>query len=135
MRKLLQGLVTVMVLAAASNAFAAEPNAKGERSLDRAINGRVAGQPVACINPAKIYSTDVIDKTAIVYRMSDGQIYVNRPTLGAHNLDHDLVVYTIHSVEPLCRNDFVNLIDGKGSRWFAASVAMGPFVPYAPAKR
>lgn len=133
MRKMLQGLVTVAVLATAFGASAGELDAKSKRSLDLAINGRVAGRPVACINPSKIYSTDVIDKTAIVYRMSDGELYVNRPTQGAHNLDHNAVVLTRKGIEPLCSNDFVNLGDVGG--WVTASVAMGPFVPYAPAAR
>jgi len=136
MRKVLQGLVTVAVLATASNAFAGELGAKAQRSLDRAINGRVAGAPVACINPSQIRSTEVVDKTAVLYRMSDGKLYVNRPILGAHNLDHNAVVYTGNRVQPLCSNQFVNLGDPDPRiGWVTASVAMGPFVPYAPAAR
>lgn len=136
MRKVLQGLVAVMVLAAGSSAFAGDENGKAERSLKLAINGRVPGQPIACIYPSQIGSTEIIDGTAIVYRMVNGKVYVNYPRVGAHNLEHNAVIRMGSTVRPLCYNDFVTLYDNGGTTYgVTASVAMGPFVPYVVAER
>ena len=135
MRKMLHGLITAAILATASSAMAGDES--GEAGLDRLIKGRVAGQPVACINAGRIRGIQIIDRTAIIYRMSNGQIYVNRPALGAANLSSDAVINTTAIQGPLCSNEFVTFYDqgGMGMRGVAASVAMGPFVPYALAQR
>lgn len=134
MRKMLHGLIMVATLATASTALAGDNNSKAERSLKLAINGRVPGQPIACIYPSQIGSTEIIDGTAIVYRMTNGKVYVNYPRLGAHNLERDAVARIGSTVRPLCYNDFVTLYDN-GSGIVAASVSMGPFVPYVVAER
>lgn len=137
MRKMLHGLIMAAILATAFSAMAGDDADKAERSLDRVISGRVAGQPVSCISTARVRAIQIIDRTAIVYLMSNGQIYVNRPTQGAQNLDSDAALHMVGAQGPLCTNEFVTFYDqgGRGIRGVAASVAMGPFVPYAPAPR
>jgi hypothetical protein len=51
-----------------------------EAKLAKLLEGRTAGAPVDCINQRLIASSQIIDKTAIVYRMPGGALYVNRPT-------------------------------------------------------
>lgn len=136
MRAMFQGVVAAAVVAAAFGASAGELNTKGERSLDRTINGRVASQPVNCIDPRRAVSTEIMDRTAIVYRMPDNKLYVNRPTLGVGNLDPEAIVSWNNVNTALCSHDFVNLYDRGGTGPFlpSGSVRLGQFVPYSPAQ-
>jgi hypothetical protein len=137
MRSWLTGLMTVAVLATASSALAGdEGNAKGERSLAKMVEGRVAGEPVDCIDPRRALMTDVIDKTAIVIRMPGGIVYVNRPEMGVAALDHDFIINPRTNGVRLCRGDAVAMVDrgGKGSAGSRASVSLGQFVPYTKQK-
>jgi len=129
--------MTVAVLATASSALAGdEGNAKGERSLAKMVEGRVAGEPIDCIDPRRALMTDVIDKTAIVIRMPGGIVYVNRPEMGVAALDHDFIINSRTNGVRLCRGDAVAMVDrgGKGSAGSRASVSLGQFVPYTKQK-
>lgn len=137
MRPMLQGLAAIVVLAAASNAFAATvsnaPNPKGEAKLAKLLEGRVAGKPVSCINLRGSDSSQIIDGTAIVYNGPGGRYYVNRPRGGADSLRYDDVLVTRTTGAQLCRTDPVTLVDSL-SRFPRGFVNLGDFVPYAKPK-
>lgn len=136
MGAMFKGLLALAVLAGATSAVASEAQ-RNERVLARAIDGRVAGAPVACVTFNQPYSTEVIDKTAVVYRLRDGTMYVNRPLANAENLTRDASSWRESpSQRPLCVNDVTGDYGGdiyaNYRRTFrAAVVTMGPFVPYA----
>ncbi|MFD1611101.1 hypothetical protein ACFSCW_04720 [Sphingomonas tabacisoli] len=116
------------VLAAALLAPAvAAPRLSPEARLDKAIGDRVPGKPVSCINLRDIQSSEIIDKTAIVYRVGS-KLYVNRPH-GANWLDDDDILVTKTVTGQLCRIDTVTLID-RTSRFQRGFVTLADFVPY-----
>jgi hypothetical protein len=101
---------------------------KGEGRIARAVEGRVAGDPVDCIDMRKVRNTIVIPETAIVYD-AGRTIYVNRPRGGARSLDSwDVLVTRLHSSE-LCTVDPVHLYDST-LRMPTGFVSLGEFVPY-----
>lgn len=53
------------------------PRLHPEQQLARILQGRVAGKPVNCVDLQNIRSTQIIDRTAIVYG-AGSTIYVNR---------------------------------------------------------
>jgi hypothetical protein len=111
-----------------STSAAAAPRLQPEQQLARAIEGRVAGEPVNCINLRNVRSTKIIDRTAIVYEAGN-TVYVNRPRNGARSLDQwDVLVTKTHSSQ-LCSIDVVQLYD-TGSRMQTGFVFLGDFVPY-----
>jgi hypothetical protein len=111
-----------------STSAAAAPRLQPEQQLARAIEGRVAGEPVNCINLRNVRSTQIIDRTAIVYEAGN-TVYVNRPRNGARTLDQwDVLVTKTHSSQ-LCSIDVVQLYD-TGSRMQTGFVFLGDFVPY-----
>lgn len=117
-------LLTALALPAAAAA-----QKDGEAELAKAIAGRTAGKPVACIMLRDIRSSRIIDKTAIVYEMNNGLIYVNRPRTGASTLDwSDVMVTDTHSSQ-LCSIDTVKLYD-TGIRMQTGWVGLDDFVPY-----
>lgn len=112
-------------------AMAAEQRSeRGEEQLARALEGRVAGEPVDCIASSRIRSTRIINRTAIVYD-TGRTLYVNRPN-GARSLDNWDVLVTKQSTPQLCSIDVVSLYD-PGSRMQSGVVFLNEFVPYEKA--
>ncbi|MGQ0661302.1 hypothetical protein [Sphingosinicella sp.] len=124
MRKLLPLIAGGLL--AAGPALAANP--QGEEQLERALAGRVAGEPVRCINLHGSSSSTIIDDTAILYRVG-GTIYVNRPRAGAESLDRsDTMVNRLWGSQ-LCSIDTVRMVDPT-TGFFRGIVFLGEFVPY-----
>ena len=129
---------TLLTLAAAAAAFAPaqasspDPD-KGERQLAQALEGRVAGEPVDCIDLHRIRSSRIINRTAIVYD-SGGTLYVNRPRSGASSLKDWDVMVTRPFGSRLCRVDTVQMVS-PGSHMLSGIVFLGDFVPYKRTER
>jgi len=100
-----------------------------EVRLEKPLEGRVARKPVNCIRPCQIQSSQIFEKTAIVYKVG-GIWYVNR--LGSNFLRRDLVLLTNTHSSELCSVDIVRLLDS-GLHFPAGSLGLGQFVPYANA--
>lgn len=130
MRQILKASIAGAALTLAGAAVAAPAP---EARLERLLEGRVAGKPVNCINQRDIHSAEIVDKTAIVYRIGS-KLYVNRPRSGANWLDRDDILVTrSFGTSQLCRIDFVNLID-RTALFPTGFVTLGDFVPYTRAK-
>ena len=126
MRSLLPLIVGSLLLASA--AADAAPRTDPQARLARALEGRTAGEPVNCISLRRIRSSQIIEKTAILYD-AGGTIYVNRPRGGAESLDrHDVLVTKTQSSQ-LCSIDTVDLYDS-ASRMFRGVVFLDQFIPY-----
>ena len=111
----------------------AAPESKGEAKLARLLEGRVAGEPVSCIQLSRITSSQVINDTAIVYR-TGSTLYVNRPRAGAGSLSDWDVLVTRTTIDQLCSIDTVQTVDS--SQGFLTGVVfLGEFVPYRRAGR
>lgn len=117
------------ILATSATAAVPRDNASGEARLARIVEGRTAGAPVDCINLRGITSTEVIDRTAIIYR-SGGRLYVNRPDAGLSSLRRNDILVTRTSLSQLCSVDVVRLLDPT-VRFQTGFVGLGRFVPYS----
>lgn len=124
-------LVTVSLVASPA-AFAAKKKLTGEEQLAKLLEGREAGKPVTCIQLSQADNTQIIDKTALVYRVG-GTLYVNRPT-NADRLDNDDILVTKTFSSQLCRLDTVQLHD-RTSRMWSGFVGLQDFVPYKRVKK
>ena len=123
--------ITSFALAAAALGAVSAASAASlppEARLARLLDGRVAGKPVNCISQRDIRSAEIIDDTAIVYRVG-GKLFVNRPRSGASWLDRDDIMVTNTIGSQLCRVDAVRLID-RASLFPTGFVSLGEFVPY-----
>jgi hypothetical protein len=127
MNRISISLLGAALLAAVMPAAAAPRD--GEAELAKAIAGRTAGKPVDCIFLRDIRASRIIDRTAIVYEMGNGLIYVNRPTSGADMMNWtDVMITDTHSSQ-LCNIDTIKLWDS-GVRMPSGWVGLGDFVPY-----
>ncbi|RZF66351.1 hypothetical protein EWE75_00315 [Sphingomonas populi] len=125
-----QCLTAIAALAVVASAVPAQAKERltGEAKLAQMLDGRVAGKPVDCLSLTQIRSSEIIDRTAIVYTANDGTLYVNRPS-GANFLDDDDILVSEPRNGQACRIDIVRLID-RGSRMPGASIGLNDFVPY-----
>ena len=124
MRKLLPLIAASMLIGGAAQAKPVDHEAE----LARLLAGRVAGQPVDCIDMHRVISSHIVPGTAIVYD-AGGVLYVNRPRAGAESMDDwDIMINRLWSSQ-LCSIDTVELVD-QGSRMYSGSVFLGEFVPY-----
>ena len=119
-------LIGGMLMAAALPAGAARVDP--ETRLAKEQQGRVAGKPVDCIQLHTIQSSQIFEKTAILYK-SGATWYVNRPDSGGSFLDRDDVLVTNTHSPNLCSIDIVRLLDS-GSHFPSGSLGLGKFVPY-----
>ncbi len=125
MRRLLTALLGTALLATPA---AAGTRLSPEAELADELKGRVAGEPVSCINLSNVRSVRIIDRTAIIYD-AGRVLYVNRPRSGARSLDRwDTLVTRLHT-NRLCRPEVVRLYDS-ASRFETGAVFLGDFVPY-----
>lgn len=116
-------------VSAAPSKAVAERQAKAEAKLAKRLEGRTPGQPVRCLRLNNIRSSQIYDRTAIVYEGLGGVLYVNRPRSGAQTLDRDDVLVTRTYTGDLCSIDIVHLWDPM-SRMQNGFVGLGEFVPY-----
>ena len=126
MRHLIPALIAAAALAATPAAAAEKRDPEAE--LAKLLEGRVAGEPQKCITLSSVSGSQIIDKTAIVYRIGS-TLWVNRPKGGAESLDDDDILVTKTIGSQLCNIDTVELRDSS-SRMYAGFVSLGDFVPY-----
>jgi hypothetical protein len=131
MRHLIPALLAAAAIAAAPAATAREKLAP-EDQLAKLLEGRVAGEPQDCISLSTARSSQIIEKTAIVYKVGS-TYWVNRPRGGAESLDDDDILVTKTTGSQLCSIDAVELRD-RTSHMYAGFVSLGKFVPYKRVK-
>jgi len=124
-------LIPMVLACAALGAGMAQAAPKGtpDEQLARALAGRAAGKPTDCIRLMDIDSSRIIDRTAILYTMRNGTMYLNRPATGADLLRDDQTLVTNTHSDQLCSIDTVKLVD-MAARIPEGWVGLGPFVPY-----
>jgi hypothetical protein len=130
MRAILCLFGAVLMAGAGSAKPTAQQNA--EARLSKALEGRVAGKPVDCIPLRQIQSSQIFDRTAILYQVGSTW-YVNRPTSGANFLDRNDILVTDTRSSDLCSIDIVRLLDSS-TRFPSGTLGLGKFVPYTKPK-
>jgi hypothetical protein len=113
-----------MIAAPAAAARHSDPEAE----LAEALQGRVAGDPVHCIDIQRVRSSRIIPRTAILYE-AGSVIYLQRPRGGAGSLDHWDTLLTRLYTSQLCSTDTVQLVDQQ-SHMLTGIVFLDDFIPY-----
>ena len=124
-------LKPILILAAAAALTApaqAAPRLTPDQQLAKALEGRVAGTPVSCIDPRANSGSQVINRTAIIYG-SGRTIYLQQPRDPSSLRDDDILVTELRGTGQLCSIDIVRLHDRSGG-FFRGFVSLEKFVPY-----
>jgi hypothetical protein len=131
MRLLMLAAVSALAMAGAADA---RPGQSGEAELARMLQGRVAGQPMACIRTWPSENVTTIDRTALVFGRGD-TIYVNRTRFPDSIDDNDaLVIRKFGTGTSLCRTDLITTFD-RTSQFYSGNVYLADFVPYKRIRR
>lgn len=121
-------ILAAALLAFTGVALAAGIQEENEARLARMLEGRIAGEPVACI-PAFRTTTQlqVLEKVALVYDAGN-LIYVARPE-DPEMLGRDDVVVINRFGGQLCHTDIIRTVDRHGG-YHTGVVFLEKFVPY-----
>ena len=117
-------------LALAGTAASAESATarKGEERLARMLEGRVAGEPVACITTMRSNKLQVIDEVGLVYDAGK-TIYVARATDPRMLRSFDVLVMHRFDASRLCAHEPMRTVD-RTSGFTTGVVFLHDFVPY-----
>lgn len=130
MKKIATILAGAALAIGGTAAIASERVEKGEARLAKMIEGRVAGEPVRCINTFR-ENSQIIPDVALVYE--EGKtIYVARPAHPGSLRRDDILVVHRFSPGRLCVNDRMHTID-RTSGMLSGIVFLEDFVPYTKA--
>jgi len=103
---------------------------RSARELQRELAGRVAGQPLRCLQTYRARDMTTIDESTVLFR--DGRTtYVTRmngPCLGLGSGGNTLLTKTF-GTSALCRGDIAQVIS-ISPRMVVGSCTFGDFVPY-----
>lgn len=121
-------LASILLAAAFVVAPAAAERLSPEAELARAVEGRVAGEPVDCIDLNRVRNSRVIPGTAIIWD-AGSVVYVNRPDSGADALNRWDAMLTRTPTGRLCSVDTVTMVDTP-THMMTGIVFLGEFVPY-----
>jgi hypothetical protein len=110
-----------------------ERAAKEAAALEKAIAGKVAGKPQSCISLSRARSSQILGESAIIYRVSSNDIYVNKPVGGCSGLRKDKTLITRTPSDRLCSGDIARVVD-LSLGFEGAACILGDFTPYTKAR-
>jgi len=122
----------LLACAASAGAKAPEPaklDPKEAKALASALEGKVAGKPVACVSSFRGENLHAIGDHTLVYRVSKKLTYRNDLQGACHGLRFgDTLVLRVTGSQ-YCRGDIAHVVN-LPSGALTGSCALGDFVPY-----
>ncbi len=126
MRKLL--FLAASALAACVAPASEGPSPAAEDELARALEGRAAGEPMACVRLTELGGNRSAGD-AIIFDGRGSRIYVNRPAGGCPDLNFGRALRVRSSTGQLCRGDIVTIFDPTTGTDYGGC-GLGDFIPY-----
>ena len=130
----MRGIALILILAALATGSCATtpapPNPAAQARLQQLIAGKVAGQPLNCLQTYRSNDMIAIDDDTLVFR-DGGRVYVNRLRHGCPHLtnaSYTLVTRQFGGVG-LCSGDIAQVAD-LTTGMTVGSCVIGDFVPY-----
>jgi hypothetical protein len=124
----------VLLAACATAGMAEDPppqlTDKQKAALDRALEGKVAGEPQNCISLTQRADLQVISDDLLLYK-AGRTVYVNRVLGRCNGLSFGGTLVTNVWGSQICRGDIARVAD-LSAGMLTGSCALGDFVPYTP---
>lgn len=118
---------TIAGCSAVAPPVARSPQAQAE--LQQQLAGRVAGAPVACIQPYQSREMIAVDDNTVLFKRGN-MIYRNDPPGGCNGLGSGFyTLVTRSSGSGLCRGEIATVAD-LSTGMTVGSCSLGEFVPY-----
>lgn len=128
-----------LILTGCAPAGSVEPTAaaltpKQSALLDKQLGGKIAGEPVNCLNStARSFQTVRVSDDILLYRASGKLVYRNTLASSCPGLARDDDIMVVRSFgSGTCKGDFFHLVD-RGSGIRGPTCVFGEFVPYRKA--
>ena len=128
MKALLAILIGGLAAGCTMDSEPVELTSSAASAIVEAVEGRVAGEPVSCINQVGLRNTRTV-AGAILFEGPGDVIYVNEGNGGCSALDHGRAIRTSNPSGRLCRGDIVTAFEPVSGAEFGGC-ALGDFVPY-----
>ena len=125
-------LVTLALAGLVAGCMAQQPvelTADAQAELARELDGRVAGDPVSCLNQRDIRGNRSVGEAVLLFDGPGDLVYVNRPPGGCPSLDHGRALSTRTMGTRLCRGDLARVFDPTSGIEYGGC-SLGDFVPY-----
>ena len=106
-----------------------ELSADAQAELARELEGRTAGDPVACVEQRDIRGNRSVGDGVILFDGPSGIVYVNRPAAGCPSLNYGRALVTRTISTRLCRGDLARVFDPTSGIEYGGC-SLGDFVPY-----
>ena len=106
-----------------------ELTAEAQAELARELDGRVAGDPVACVEQRDIRGNRSVGEGVILFDGPSNIVYVNRPAAGCPSLDYGRALVTRTISTRICRGDLARVFDPTSGIEYGGC-SLGDFVPY-----
>ncbi|WP_120717099.1 hypothetical protein [Tsuneonella amylolytica] len=123
-------LAAIAATAAIPAQLSAGERRTGEQKLAKMLEGRVAGEPVSCVDTYRNRQSQIVEGAAVVYG-SGRTIWVNR-TARPQDLDRWDAMLTKQFGTRLCRQDIVTTFD-TSTGMYTGNIFLTDFVPYTRA--
>ncbi len=128
--KLLASL-SLLALAACGASYEDAPRSqRAQTRLDRALDGKVAGEPQRCISRFRRNEQEIVDRNTILFKNGRDLVYRNDPEGGCGGLDptRAILINTIGDGD-FCRGDIIRVFDTTSGST-VGSCAFSDFIPY-----
>ena len=130
MRAVAAAALAALVTGCLTYAATGAQEQRSARELQRELAGKVAGQPLRCLQPHRTRDMQAIDPNTILFR--DGRTtYVARMNGSCSGLGSPGYILITRSIggSSLCSGDIAQVADS-ASRMVVGGCAFGDFVPY-----
>ena len=121
----------LLPLAACVQSTAGEPrlSARETRDLARALDGKVAGEPVNCVTSMRSNDLRALGDNTLIYRINKDLVYRNTLEGACSGLSMGDTLVMRRVTSQYCRGDLATVVN-LPSGMQTGSCALGAFVPY-----
>jgi hypothetical protein len=129
---MLKFVMPAAALALVACAGSADPPQQSALSdvKQRALQGRVVGEPVSCLSSREIYDTDGITDRVVLFHLRNGRTYRNDLPSACPQIAREGTAFVSQTtITRLCALDIVQLYE-PSSGFVYGGCALGKFVPY-----
>jgi hypothetical protein len=130
MKTIFLALMLVPV-AACTQTTTAEPklSEREARDLAKALDGKVAGEPVSCISAYRNSNLRALGDNTLIYRVNKDLVYRNTLSNSCTGLSMGDTLVLERVTSQYCRGDIARVVN-LSSGFQTGSCALGDFVPY-----
>lgn len=130
----MRGIALLVISGALASCTTAPPpmarTAEKQQEYEQLIAGKVAGEPLHCLQSYDMNNMVALDDSTVAYRSFGSRVYINHMQGACGGLGGSAVMVT-HSVagSQTCRGDIATMLDPY-SHITTGSCVFGDFIPY-----